>query len=320
MKKYFFNLQKFAEGGGDAASGAGGTAGGEENSHDAGGKNGQKGSSLENVKYGIQEETSGTESEETAAVEKEGDDASSQNTKETKNKSAAFEEMIKGEFKDEFGSRVNKIIGKRFAEAKQAQEQLTEMQPILDILADKYGGNPEDVKSLLEAIQRDNSFYEEAATAQGLTVDQFKKMKELERENESLRRTREQVEAQKNADKIYSQWMQESETVKQIYPTFDFRTETQNEEFNSLLKHGIDVKTAYEVIHKDEIIGGAMQYAVQQARQKTVNDIQARGTRAKENGSSSQASAVVKTDVNSLTKADREEIERRVLRGEKIRF
>ena len=63
-----------------------------------------------------------------------------------------------------------------------------------------------------------------------------------------------------------------------------------------------------------------MQYAVQQASQKIVNGIKAKGSRPTENGVSSGSAAVVKSDVNALTKKDREEIERRVMRGERISF
>ena len=46
----------------------------------------------------------------------------------------------------------------------------------------------------------------------------------------------------------------------------------------------------------------------------------ANGARPQENGMSSKSAAVVKSDVSQLTTADRQEIIRRVQRGEKIRF
>lgn len=53
-----------------------------------------------------------------------------------------------------------------------------------------------------------------------------------------------------------------------------------------LLRSGVDARTAYEVVHKDEIIGGAMQYTAQRVQEKVVNDIRARGMRPPENGGS----------------------------------
>ena len=83
---------------------------------------------------------------------------------------------------------------------------------------------------------------------------------------------------------------------------------------------GVDVRTAYELIHKDEIIAGAMQFTAKTVEQKIANKIMANGARPNENGMSSQSAAVVKSDVSQLSKADRQEIIRRVARGEKIRF
>lgn len=87
-----------------------------------------------------------------------------------------------------------------------------------------------------------------------------------------------------------------------------------------LLRNGIDVKTAYEVVHKDEIIQGAMAVTARKVRERVIDNIRAYGRRATENGISSQAGIVFKTDINSLTKAGREEIDRKVARGEKIKF
>ena len=169
-------------------------------------------------------------------------------------------------------------------------------------------------------MESDNSFWEEEAAKQGMTVEQVKEVHRMRRENEQFRRAQEELERQKGIQQIQAKWNQESEEAKRFYPNFDFSAETQNPDFIDLLKAGVSVKTAYEVVHKDDIIGGAMQFTAQEVRQKVVNDIQARGKRPTENGVSSQAGVVTKKDVNSLTKKDREEIERRVMRGERISF
>ena len=86
-----------------------------------------------------------------------------------------------------------------------------------------------------------------------------------------------------------------------------------------MLKSGVDVKNAYMVVHMDDIMSGAMQYTAQQISQKTVNDIMARGMRPAENGANSTGAATItKTDPTKFTKKDREEISRRVARGEII--
>lgn len=144
----------------------------------------------------------------------------------------------------------------------------------------------------------------------------------MERENAQFRRTEEERARQENADRILAGWMQQTEQVKQAYGSFDLRNEINDpetgERFLGLLRSGVDVKTAYEVIHKDDIIGGAMQYTAQQVEKRTVDAIRARGMRPQENGGSSAAAVIRKTDPKSFTRKDREEISRRVLRGERI--
>jgi hypothetical protein len=126
--------------------------------------------------------------------------------------------------------------------------------------------------------------------------------------------------ARDNQERIYAQWMDQSKEAQKVYPSLNIRDEIKNPNFASLLRAGIDVKTAYEVVHKDEIIPAAMQFTAKAVEQKLTNNIIARGARPTENGISSQSATVVKSDVSQLSKADRAEIIRRVQRGEKIRF
>lgn len=94
----------------------------------------------------------------------------------------------------------------------------------------------------------------------------------------------------------------------------------ENPKFLDLLKSNIDVRTAYEVLHKDEIIPAAMQFTAKTVESKIAKSIAANGSRPAENAVGAQAPAVVKSDVSQLSKADRKEIIRRVAKGEKIRF
>ena len=98
----------------------------------------------------------------------------------------------------------------------------------------------------------------------------------------------------------------------------------QNKDFFGLLTRGIDVKTAYQVIHQDEIVQSAISTATQRTaqavQQQTVNNIRSKGLRPDESAGSSQAGFTFKADPHKWTKADREEIAKRVARGEKIRL
>jgi hypothetical protein len=142
----------------------------------------------------------------------------------------------------------------------------------------------------------------------------------MEKENAELKKFRDEQENRENANKIYAQWMDQEKQTKAVYPKFDLRAEMQNPEFLKLLRSNVDVKTAYEVLHKDEIIPAAMHFTAKTVEQKLTNKVIANGARPVENGNSSQSATVVKSDVSQLSKADRQEIIRRVQRGEKIRF
>ena len=299
------NLQLFGEGtgGGDGGTGAEGATGATATaavSQKKGANN-----PLADVKYGIQEET-------TPAAEV--------NSTHTEDRNARFEALIKGEFKDLYDAKMQDTIQKRLKGSKENEAKLNSLIPTLEKLAGKYGVDPNNIEALNKAIEEDDSYYEEEALEKNMSVQQLKEIKKMERENADLKRQMQEQERQENANRLYSKWMQESEALKAVYPSFDLRTELQNPRFTDLLRNNVDVRTAYEVLHKDEIIPAAMQFTAKTVEQKLTNKIIANGARPTANGNSSQGATVVKSDVSSLSKADRAEIIRRVQRGEKIKF
>ena len=305
------NLQLFAEGAGGAAGtgGDGGTAQGEGVTAAAAlpQTKGEKNNPLANVKYGIQEDVAPA-----AEVQKP--------TEAPPDLNAEFEQLIKGKFKDQYDARMQDTIQKRLKGSKETVEKYTALTPTLELLAKKYGVDAADIDALNKAIQDDDSYFEEEALEKGMSVQQLKEFKKMERDNAELRKQMQEQQNQQNANKLYASWMNQAEEAKKVYPSFDLKAEMQNPRFLDLLRSNVDVKTAYEVVHKDEIIPAAMQFAAQTVETKIAKKIAANGARPAENGMSSGSPAVVKSDVSQLSKADRQEIIRRVQRGEKIRF
>ena len=151
----------------------------------------------------------------------------------------------------------------------------------------------------------------------------LKTIRRMEAENEQLRQAIAQRDQRENTERIYARWISEGSECTRIYPDFELERECRSpetgERFMGLLQNGVDVKTAYELIHKDELLGGAIRYAVETTRKRTMDNIRARGMRPSENGASGSAPAqVVKKDPSRFTRADRDEISRRVLRGDRI--
>ena len=310
------DLQLFAEGGSSAsAAGAEGSGTGADGVTTADGMPATsaraKKNPLADVRYGIQENA------EDAQV------ADAQNTAgqvSAEERAAKFEALIKGEYKDLYDAKMQDTIQKRLKGTKDTVDKYNALAPTLETLAKKYGVDPTDIEALNHAIDEDNTFFEDEALEKGISVEQLKEIRKIERENADLKKQMREQSVRENADRIYAGWLEQSDALKQIYPNFDLDAEIKNPRFVDLLKNNVDVRTAYEVLHKDDIIRGAMQFTADTVQTKLANNIIAGRNRPSENGIGQTSPAVVKNDVSQLSRADREEIIRRVARGEKIRF
>ena len=239
----------------------------------------------------------------------------------TIDRNAEFEKLIKGEYKDLYDARVKDTVQKRLKSTKETVDKYNSLAPMLETLSKKYGVDSTDADALIKAIEEDDSFYEQEALEKGITVEALKEIKKMERENATLKRQMDELNAKENADRQVATWMQEAESVKAIYPSFDLGEELQNPKFIDLLNvPGVDVRTAFELTHKDDIIAGAMQFTAKTVEKKIANKIMANGSRPAENGMNSQAASLTKSDVSQLSKDDILDIQRRVARGERIDF
>ncbi|MBQ3080034.1 MAG: hypothetical protein IJC48_08585 [Clostridia bacterium] len=212
-----------------------------------------------------------------------------------------FEKLIRGEYKAEFDDRVQRIIDKRFRETRSLKEQAAKVKPLIDHLREKYNEN--DAEKLLEKVAKDG------AEAGGND------------ENERLLMENRQLLKEKRARDTVERWRREMRDIQDRNPAFDMKSEMKNPRFFSLLRSGVSVRDAYDVIHKDEMLKNAVKYAAEKTMERTLNDIRARGMRPEENGvGGKNAGLIAPTSVSSMTKKEREEIERRCARGEKVYF
>ncbi len=308
------DLQLFADGAGAGADGGTGADGatGETATAAVSQRKGVKSNPLANVVYGKQDDGA-----QTAAVQ-EGATVTESVAQPDRN--AEFEKLIKGEYKDLYDARVSDTIQKRLKGTKETVDKYNALTPTLEMLAKKYGVDATDIEALNKAIEDDDAYYEEEALEKGVTVEQLKEIRKMEKENAELKRQMQAQEDAKRRTQQYGEWMEQAKQAKALYPSLDLNVEAKNPQFLRLLNAGVDVGTAYAVVHKDEIIPAAMQYTAKTVEQKLTNKIIANGARPAENGISSQSSAITKTDVSQFTKADRDEIIRRVRNGEKIRL
>lgn len=311
------NLQLFGEGAG--AAGAEGAAGSGDTSGVAAAaagqqKKGVKQNPLANVVYGKQPQSKSLEEDAPAAGVQQ------QDTPPAVDRNAEFRKMIKGEYAEQFNASVNDIVRRRLKGTQEVADKYTELSPVLELLAKKYGTEPGDAKALSKAIEADDTMFEQEAMKRNMTTEQYKQMLKIERENEALRKQMRARENREKADQQYAAWMRDAEGVQGIYPQFDLRAELNNPQFVALLRSNVPMQTAFEVLHRDEILSGAMQYAARKMERAMAGKVAASQARPSENGIKGQSAAVHKTDVAKLSRADREEIYRRASRGEKISF
>ena len=304
------SLQVFADGA--AAAGDGAAQGTGVTGEAAAPRKGAKGNSLANVIYGKQEDSA-------PAAEVQTEPQKAEEAKPA-DLDAEFEDLIKGKYKNQFQNRTQNIIRQRLKGNEDTVENFKAISPVLELLAKKYNVPKNDVKALASAIEADDDLYEQEALEEGITPKELRKRISLQRQNQDLMKQLNQRKEQDFARQQIAEWEKQAAKAKLTYPNLDLDVESQNPKFQQLLKSGIDVETAYTVLHRDDILAGAMQHAVKTAEQKLTNKIIANNARPSENGMASQSAAVIKNDPSQFTRADRKEILRRVAAGEKIRL
>ena len=301
-----FKLKKFSlhlfDG---AASGAsGGTDGGAVSAEGAAAEGNETGGK---VIYGKQPETKNPVAED--KKENSADDARKR-----------YEQAIKGEFKEFDAERIQNIIDRRFKETKELEEKIGAMENVLASLYEKYKVEGGNLQALQNAIDTDDAFWEQGAEEAGMSIEAFKEFRKIKADHDNMMRTQAQNKRIEEARERLHKWHDEAEELKGIYEGFDLDEETKNPEFQKMLRAGIPMKHAYEVLHLNDITSAKAAEAAKIREKQVVDNIRAKGARPQEGGATAQSGAIIKSDVSTLTKRDRAEIAKRVSRGEKISF
>lgn len=249
---------------------------------------------------------------------KQGEVTTTSDTLEGRRK--AFQDLVTGEFKDIYTEETQRIINRRFRETQSLEQQVGRYQPVIDMLMQRYNIGDGDMSKLTAAIENDDAYWSEAAEEAGMSVKQYKQFQKLQRDNAALIKAQRQREGQERAQQQLQKWYGEAEQVRGLYPSFDLNAEVKNPQFLSMLRAGVPVQHAYEVIHMEDIKAGVAQMQAKATEKQVVDGIRAKGARPQENGTVSQSAFTVKDDVSKLSRKDRAEIARRVARGEHIEF
>lgn len=234
-------------------------------------------------------------------------------TSEAPDKGKQFAELIKGEFKDQYTEATQKLINRRF---RDTDAKISAQQPIMDLLASRYGVDDGDPAKIMSAVQSDTAFWQEAADAAGMTVEQYRQMRELESKARRLTEIQENQQRQYLARQQYAQWQAEADALKQKYPEFDLEQMRGNELFTLMLKNRYPMEQAYKACNVDAL---QAQAAARQEQAVTAN-IKARGSRPAEAGAAATPAFTVKDDVSKLSDKDVLEVLAQINSGRKVTF
>lgn len=311
------NLQLFAEGG-DGGSGAG------ETSQSAGAD-----SSPDRGALGMEENSALGEEENAASDEAEGRDGESKGEEEKKLSPAErrkkFGQLMSGEYRAEAEEMMQQAV----ALAAKNLEASPEMRGLLEAIGEKYGTDATDLAALTEAVRngqvKDDAYFERLAMEKGISVKTAREMDKLETQNKRL--TAQQAAAQqmqREAEQrariaaIHEEWNREAAALKERYPDFDQAEVLANPEVEKMMRAGCSMEAAYRAAYFDRIMAQQTEATARQVENGVTERIRQRGARPGENGTRPGGAVQTHLDVSSMSRRDREALEKRVLRGEII--
>ncbi|MBO4216356.1 MAG: hypothetical protein J5940_00270 [Clostridia bacterium] len=124
----------------------------------------------------------------------------------------------------------------------------------------------------------------------------------------------------KAADAVVDVWRKDAETLKRIYPGFDLESEMKNKKFRHYLLGGDSIRTAYENLHRAEIMEEYGRIAEKNAAARIAGAVAAGARFPRENALSGSASGLTGSGVSHFSKSERADIIRRAANGERIVF
>ena len=120
---------------------------------------------------------------------------------------------------------------------------------------------------------------------------------------------------QNAVQRLHAQWAAEEAALRRSQPEFSLQKELRDPEMRRLMQlPGMRVQDAYRLVHYND----SLNRAAQAVEQGVVQRIQQRASRPTENGIRPGGAATIHPDVASMTRAQREALERRVLHGAQI--
>ena len=220
----------------------------------------------------------------------------------------SYADLIKSdEYKDDHKAYMDKAIGDRLKRYKGIEDDLGKHKALLDVVANKYGVNPDDenfLGVLAEKIEADDSYYENYAMEHDISTEEARRIVTMQRKAEQFDKQQEDQQRQEQMRQHIMLLRQNAEKTKARFPQFDLDVEMQDERFRKLcaVNNG-DTTAAYMACHYDEVITNQVQMASRQIQSQTAQAVAANKARPIENGISSSAPSVVQQDFKNMNLA-----------------
>ena len=118
-------------------------------------------------------------------------------------------------------------------------------------------------------------------------------------------------------EQLHAQWAAEEALLRRDVPGFSLKAELRDPEMRRLMQlPGMRLGDAYRLAHYSD----ALRQTARTVEQGVVERIRQRASRPAENGTRPGSAAVTRADVASMTRAQREALERQALHGVQIKF
>lgn len=231
-----------------------------------------------------------------------------------------FDELIKGKYKADYDARVQKTIQARMRGAKANEERLAKTEPLLQMLGQKYSVDPGDVDGLMAALDNDEQMWQAEAADKGMSVENLKTLRTIERENAMLKRQQELNQREATARETYTRWATQAEQAKQKFPGLDLESCLEDAQFVSMLQSGVDVESAYWARYHDDIMQAGMEKATTEAQKKLSASVASGSRRPTESGVGNGPTVSQKVDVSNMSRSEFTAYMDRIMRGERISF
>lgn len=238
--------------------------------------------------------------ESATAAESGGDNGTNATNITDENEFDSFINSHKEEYKARVESLINDRLKRERARTNSIKAEYDNAKPVLDLLKSRY--KADDYEQLQKSIENDNALWEQEANSLGMEVEQYKDYIRTKNENTQLKAAQQEAIRQRGEEEFLNRVYNQAVAYRAENENFDLRAElNSNPNFINLLQGGVDVKTAYQACHINDIVNNAQQAAAAAATAEMAKNIQSRNGVPAEAGLSNGATVDENIDLSTLS-------------------